>query len=101
MEIARKIPDRKAESMCAEIDAVKRQIHSLRFCPLFKSITADKGGMRLRKDGHSALQENRFSRIMMLDCVYNYSDVDNVGEYAHSPLPARMLDQITLADRNL
>jgi IS30 family transposase len=44
VEITRKIPDRTAESVCAEFDAMERQIVSLRFRHLFKSITADNGG---------------------------------------------------------
>lgn len=43
VEITRKIPDRTAESVCAEFDAMERQIGSLRFRLLFKSITADNG----------------------------------------------------------
>ncbi len=43
VEIARKIPDRTAESIRAELDAMERQIGSLRFRTLFKSITADNG----------------------------------------------------------
>lgn len=44
VEITRKIPDRTAESVCAEFDAMERLIGSLRFRHLFKSITADNGG---------------------------------------------------------
>ena len=44
VEIARKIPNRTAESVRAEFDALERQIGSLRFRTLFKSITADNGG---------------------------------------------------------
>ena len=43
VEITRKIPDRTAESVCAEFDGIERQIGSLRFRLLFKSITADNG----------------------------------------------------------
>jgi len=43
VEIVRKIPDRTAESVRAEFDAMERQIGSLRFRTLFKSITADNG----------------------------------------------------------
>ncbi|MCX7028457.1 MAG: IS30 family transposase [Spirochaetes bacterium] len=44
VEITRKIPDRTAESVRVEFDAMERQIGSLRFRTLFKSITADNGG---------------------------------------------------------
>ncbi len=44
VEITRKIPDRTAESVRAEFDVMERQIGSLRFRNLFKSITADNGG---------------------------------------------------------
>ena len=44
VEITRKIPDRTAESVRAALDAMERQIGSLRFRNLFKSITADNGG---------------------------------------------------------
>jgi len=44
VEIARKIPDRTAKSVRAELDAMERQIGSLRFRTLFKSITTDNGG---------------------------------------------------------
>ena len=43
-QITRKLPDRTAESVGAEFDAMERQIGSAHFRELFKSITADNGG---------------------------------------------------------
>jgi IS30 family transposase len=44
VEITRKIPDRTAKSVVAELDALERQMGSRQFRRLFKSITADNGG---------------------------------------------------------
>jgi len=43
VEITRKIPDRTAQSVQAELDAMERQMGSRTFRDLFKSITADNG----------------------------------------------------------
>ena len=42
-EITRKIPDRTAASVKQEIDKIERQIGSVRFRELFRSITSDNG----------------------------------------------------------
>jgi len=44
VEITRKIPDRTAKSVTAELDAMERQMGSRQFRRLFKSITPDNGG---------------------------------------------------------
>jgi len=44
VEITRKIPDRTAQSVRAELDAMERQMGSRQFRRLFKSFTADNGG---------------------------------------------------------
>ncbi len=44
VEITRKIPDRTARSVGTELDTLERQMGSLQFRRLFKSITADNGG---------------------------------------------------------
>jgi len=43
LEITRKIPDRTAQSVKAELDAMERQMGSRQFRRLFRSITADNG----------------------------------------------------------
>lgn len=43
VEIARKMPDRTAQSVQAELDAMERQMGSRAFRDLFRSITADNG----------------------------------------------------------
>ena len=51
VEIARKIPDRTADSIVMEIDKIERQLGSSRFRKLFISITADNGSEFSRVEG--------------------------------------------------
>jgi len=89
-EIIRKIRDRTADSVTAEIDKLERQIGGAAFRKLFRSITADNGGEFSNVVGLEGSVLNKQSRT----CIYfahPYSSFERGTNENHNGIIRRFL----------